>query len=114
MCALALPPGVFRAERLGDPICLQPLFEADADRVSGAEKSGTWLDMNLAINYFSKEYRRGNIDQIITIAELVESLLPMAEIWYGNDSDDKSFIPFDRNSREQLRTIAAMVLGGES
>jgi len=66
---------------------------------------GTWLNVNLWKAYFSADYRRGDPRLFALCGEWLETRIPDAGIFYGNDTDDRSLRPFGKPERMALLSL---------
>lgn len=83
---------------------LLPFYKIDDIRseFEHVPATGIWLDMNLAMNYFSERHPRGDIRKIVAIADWIDKMLPRSEIWYGHDAEEESLVPFGKARRVEL------------
>lgn len=58
--------------------------------------------VHLKGRYYGPDYERGNLPEIVAVAEWIEANLPEAALWYGGDSSDK-LERFDLATRQQLK-----------
>jgi len=81
---------------------LMVVSESDYKYMPVKDGRSSWLGVNVWRSYFGPEYRRGNPELFVKIAEWLERKLPGAEIYYGHDVDDENISLFDQTTRENL------------
>ena len=66
------------------------------------DPSAYWYEANLCQPYYGPGYERGDLPLFVRCAEWLESAVPGAKVWYGNDCTDESIRPFGPVERAQL------------
>jgi hypothetical protein len=66
-------------------------------------KGETFVRVRLWTRYYGPGYERGNFRLIHDLAEVLETIFPESEVWYGGDSSGVLAEPFHAVARRKMR-----------
>lgn len=77
-----------------------------------ADEDEQFVEVHIKSRYYGHDYERGNMMLIINVAEWLEYMLPVVEIWYGGDSSSFPLKPFNSMIRAGMK-IYCFEVGNE-